>query len=256
MCAPPRSSRRSRACAPHCPEWRSPIRRRMIPPWQPRRPGWPTSPSSIVGYTADDEGEYIGSEAFADPAAARPLPTARRQSRHAAAPGGSLEWRRGIDAMAASGGAGGDRLSLRLRPVDADIIRAVAAANARTVVAIITAGAVITEEWRACRARRAPELVLRVRGRPCPGRCAARSASTRPDGCPSRSRSSEDASPVLRPRRHRHHLRQVVRATPARPGRPRRRVPARVRLVLHGLCALRPLRRRPRGRRLRGRRHA
>ncbi len=47
-----------------------------------------------------------------------------------------------------SDGAGGDRLSLRLRPVDADIIRAVAAANPRTVVAIITAGAVITEEWR------------------------------------------------------------------------------------------------------------
>ena len=50
--------------------------------------------------------------------------------------------------IAGSDGAGGDRLSLRLRPVDADIIRAVAAANPRTVVAIVTAGAVITEEWR------------------------------------------------------------------------------------------------------------
>jgi hypothetical protein len=50
--------------------------------------------------------------------------------------------------MAGDQGAGGDRLSLRLRPVDVDIIRGVAAANARTVVAIITAGAVITEEWR------------------------------------------------------------------------------------------------------------
>ncbi len=39
-------------------------------------------------------------------------------------------------------------MSLRLRPVDADIIRAVAAANPRTVVAIITGGTVVTEEWR------------------------------------------------------------------------------------------------------------
>ena len=43
---------------------------------------------------------------------------------------------------------GGDRASLRLRPVDEEIIAAVAAANPRTVVAIVAAGAVITEAWR------------------------------------------------------------------------------------------------------------
>ncbi len=100
----------------------------------------------IVGYTAEDEGEYIDNEAFADPALLAPLPPfgdnpALQQRLEGLLSGGE-------GSTAGSGGAGGDRLSLRLRPVDAEIIRAVAAANARTVVAIITAGAVITEEWR------------------------------------------------------------------------------------------------------------
>jgi hypothetical protein len=47
-----------------------------------------------------------------------------------------------------SQGAGGDRASLRLRPIDAEIIRAAGAANPRTVVVVVTAGAVLTEEWR------------------------------------------------------------------------------------------------------------
>jgi beta-glucosidase len=47
-----------------------------------------------------------------------------------------------------SNSRGGDRRSLRLRPGDEDLIVAVAAANARTVVAIVAAGAVITEAWR------------------------------------------------------------------------------------------------------------
>ena len=45
-------------------------------------------------------------------------------------------------------GYGGDRASLTLRPVDEEIIRAVAAANPRTVVAIVAAGAVLIEAWR------------------------------------------------------------------------------------------------------------
>jgi beta-glucosidase len=104
----------------------------------------------IVGYTAEDEGEYIGSEAFADPALLALFPplgdnSALQQRVEGLSSGdeGSAAGRGG-----ASGGTGGDRLSLRLRPVDAEIIRAVAAANARTVVAIVTGGAVITEEWR------------------------------------------------------------------------------------------------------------
>ncbi|MBE3049986.1 glycoside hydrolase family 3 C-terminal domain-containing protein, partial [Candidatus Bathyarchaeota archaeon] len=45
-------------------------------------------------------------------------------------------------------GAGGDRRSLRLRPEDVEVIKAAAAANPRTVVSIVAAGAVIIEEWK------------------------------------------------------------------------------------------------------------
>jgi beta-glucosidase len=50
--------------------------------------------------------------------------------------------------MGPSDGFGGDRQSLRIRPIDVEIIKAVSAVNPRTVVCIVTAGAVITEEWR------------------------------------------------------------------------------------------------------------
>jgi beta-glucosidase len=52
--------------------------------------------------------------------------------------------------------AGGDRSSIRLRPLDAEIIRAVHSVCPRTIVAVVTAGAVIMEEWRA----HAPGLLL------------------------------------------------------------------------------------------------
>ena len=42
---------------------------------------------------------------------------------------------------------GGDRSSLRLAPSDVELIRAVAAANRRTVVVIQSGSAVITTEW-------------------------------------------------------------------------------------------------------------
>lgn len=103
----------------------------------------------VVGYTADDEGEYLGDTMFTDPAL-RALfpppgddPEAQRFARLLDAP-------EGLEVNAAgSTSVGGDRASLRLRPVDVEIIRAVAAANPRTVVAIVAAGAVLTEEWRA-----------------------------------------------------------------------------------------------------------
>ncbi|GIH94153.1 glycoside hydrolase family 3 C-terminal domain-containing protein [Planobispora siamensis] len=102
----------------------------------------------VVGYTAEDEGEYVGSDMFSDPALLALFPPV----------GDDPDGQRFASTLAdpdalqvnAAGGlsAGGDRAGLRLRPVDAEIIRAVAAANPRTVVAIVTAGAVITEEWR------------------------------------------------------------------------------------------------------------
>ncbi len=51
---------------------------------------------------------------------------------------------------------GGDRVSLTLRPVDDEIIQAVAAANPRTVVSIVAAGAVLTENWR----QKVPAILL------------------------------------------------------------------------------------------------
>jgi beta-glucosidase len=102
----------------------------------------------IVGYSAMDEGEYVGNGVFADPVLLGLFPPV----------GDSATGAELLSALAAgadsdtnivgSESAGGDRASLRLRPVDAEIIRAVAAANPRTVVAVVTAGAVITEEWR------------------------------------------------------------------------------------------------------------
>ena len=90
----------------------------------------------VVGYTAADEGEYVGDDASADPALLALYPPAPSAEDPSMANGVMV------------GAMGGDRASLRLRPADVELIRAVAAVNPRTVVVIVTAGAVITEEWR------------------------------------------------------------------------------------------------------------
>jgi beta-glucosidase len=46
-----------------------------------------------------------------------------------------------------AGAAGGDRRDLHLRAEDVALVQAVAAANPRTVVVVVTAGAVLMEEW-------------------------------------------------------------------------------------------------------------
>ncbi len=51
---------------------------------------------------------------------------------------------------------GGDRGSLDLRPSDVELIRAVAAANPRTVVVLVGGSAILTETWRA----RVPAILL------------------------------------------------------------------------------------------------
>ena len=97
----------------------------------------------VVGYTAADEGEYLGQEGLQDPAILAMLPppppgvdmaTLMQSGEYSANVMGSAD--------------GGDRESLRLRPSDVELIRVTAAANPRTVVVLVTAGAVITEEWR------------------------------------------------------------------------------------------------------------
>ncbi|WP_025159196.1 glycoside hydrolase family 3 protein [Leifsonia aquatica] len=96
----------------------------------------------VVGYTAADEGEFVIADMLNDPALMGVLPPL---------PDGMTEesLRATLEALAESGEPlGGDRASLRLRDEDVAVIRATAAANPRTVVVVVTAGAVITEEWR------------------------------------------------------------------------------------------------------------
>lgn len=91
----------------------------------------------IVGFTEFDEGEYVGGDTMTDPTLVALYPPL---------PEGVAE--KPADGPVMTGGMGGDRTSLRLRTIDEQIIQAVAAANSRTVVSIVAAGAVITEEWR------------------------------------------------------------------------------------------------------------
>ena len=96
----------------------------------------------VVGYTAADEGEYMG-DLTSQPELLNLFPPTPEGVDLAAliADAGDSQHTMGT-------ALGGDRRSLRVRPIDAEIIRATAASNPRTVVVIVTAGAVITEEWR------------------------------------------------------------------------------------------------------------
>jgi beta-glucosidase len=89
----------------------------------------------VVGYTAEDEGEYVGSF---DPGLASLYPAADD-------PTALDELARVWDAGPQS--VGGDRDSLRLHPDDVALIRAVGAANPRTVVVVMAGAAVTMTEW-------------------------------------------------------------------------------------------------------------
>jgi beta-glucosidase len=96
----------------------------------------------VVGYTSADEGEFLGDEMMTSPTLLALFPP---QPENADQPGGGA-----VDTndIVMGGAKGGDRLSLRLRQEDVANIRAVSAVNPRTIVAIVTAGAVIIEEWK------------------------------------------------------------------------------------------------------------
>ena len=101
----------------------------------------------IVGYTHEDEGEYVVPALQDNPALRDTLP-----------PTTTAEERETLDILEGNSdkggnsgikaGAGGDRTSLRLRDEDERLISAVAAHNPRTVVSVITAGCVIMEAWK------------------------------------------------------------------------------------------------------------
>lgn len=101
----------------------------------------------VVGYTAEDEGEFIDGGVFTRPelAALYPEPAdeeerAVRDALFGATASGT--------SLAGGSTAGGDRADLHLRAEDVALVRAVAAANPRTVVAVVAAGTVLMEEWR------------------------------------------------------------------------------------------------------------
>jgi len=103
----------------------------------------------VVGYTFVDEGEYIGET---DPALAALLPPGDEpdvaeafQAQLAALPPANIpDHMRERSRMFSRGG---DRSSLRLSPTQVALIRAVVAANPRTIVAIQAGSAVVISEW-------------------------------------------------------------------------------------------------------------
>jgi beta-glucosidase len=100
----------------------------------------------VVGYTAADEGEFVDGSVFSRPELLalypEPATTADRTHREAlyASAGGGVS-------VVGSGSSGGDRRDLRLKRADVELIRAVSAANPRTVVVVVAAGAVVMSEW-------------------------------------------------------------------------------------------------------------
>ncbi len=106
----------------------------------------------VVGYTRDDEGEFIGEFASAqlvdlfppedDPGLVATFEAGIATERLVEPPAHVVERSR-------PGGfaEGGDRVSLRLHDDDVALIGAVAAANPRTVVALVAGSAVVVSEW-------------------------------------------------------------------------------------------------------------
>ena len=102
----------------------------------------------VVGYDSKDEGEFMAPDTIQNLAYLFPPPTAEElptvqafMSRAGAAPADEFL-------------SGGDRSLLTLHPEDETLIRAVAAANPRTIVAVMGGSAVIMEAWRQMQSRR------------------------------------------------------------------------------------------------------
>ncbi|WP_103062568.1 glycoside hydrolase family 3 protein [Actinomyces qiguomingii] len=92
----------------------------------------------VAGFDKHDEGEWVGGDTMNDPVLTRLFP---------ALPAGA-EAPTGDANAVMTAGYGGDRSHLTLREVDDEIIRAVVAANSRTVVTLVGAGPIIMESWR------------------------------------------------------------------------------------------------------------
>ena len=102
----------------------------------------------VVGYTHEDEGEYITGELTAELMALLPkpalteIPTALRIKKKSS----QSRWR----------AIGGDRDSLTLNPKDEALVQAISEVNRPTVVAVMGGSAVIMESWR----HRVPAILM------------------------------------------------------------------------------------------------
>lgn len=108
----------------------------------------------VVGYTREDEGEFIGAAGTAHlgpyfPGPDDPDEVAAFEAR-VAAEGPPLPAPEGHTGTGSIGGfsEGGDRRSLRLHEHHEELVRAVAAANPRTLVLVVAGSAVVMEPWR------------------------------------------------------------------------------------------------------------
>lgn len=93
----------------------------------------------VAGFTKFDEGEYVGGDT---------MQLAVRENLFPPLPEGVELPPAAEGPVMAEEGTGGDRDRLTLRDVDEEIIRAVAAVNPRTVVALVGAGTIMMEGWR------------------------------------------------------------------------------------------------------------
>ncbi|MBN1998020.1 glycoside hydrolase family 3 C-terminal domain-containing protein [candidate division KSB1 bacterium] len=96
----------------------------------------------VVGYTHYDEGEFLNPNAMQELAALFPVPTAEETPV-------AESFMQGLAGQSADAFlTGGDRDRLTLHPDDETLIQAIAAANPRTVVAVMAGSVVLMEAWR------------------------------------------------------------------------------------------------------------
>ncbi len=104
----------------------------------------------VVGYTAEHEGEYIGDAgidlAHLFPTSDDPALVEAYEAELADLPP-TVKPPHVPDRKEFSFAKGGDRESVRLLPADVQLIRAVAAANPRTIVVVQAGSAVVCSEW-------------------------------------------------------------------------------------------------------------
>ncbi|HZB71122.1 MAG TPA: glycoside hydrolase family 3 N-terminal domain-containing protein, partial [Acidimicrobiales bacterium] len=106
----------------------------------------------VVGYTAADEGEYIGQSGTSHLSSLFPGPDDPELAERFTAAVADDPWPPPPEGVGRQGGGvgfgdGGDRVSLRLHEQDEALVRAVAAANPRTVVAVVSGSAVLMAPW-------------------------------------------------------------------------------------------------------------